>query len=125
VEAAKGHLETWIRDAASPEEVAQLASGAADFCATCLTKTERLAFSKLISEVTESFAKAPSSAEASAGEAVTYTLDAVKAAGKALAAAKGLPAVETVLSKFDSKVFRDIKEKDYAAAVEAFNEALS
>jgi hypothetical protein len=126
VEAAKGHLETWIRDAASPEEVAQLATVNAEFCATCLTKGERLAFSKLVAEVTESFNKAPGEeAAAPEGEAVTYTLDAVKAAGKALASAKGLPAVETVLAKFDSKVFRDIKEKDYAAAVQAFNEALS
>lgn len=125
VEAAKGHLETWIRDASSPEEVAQLASVNAEFCATCLTKGERLAISRLVSEVTQAFETPKAEAEAPAAAASQYTLDAVKAAGKALASAKGLPAVETVLAKFDAKAFRDIKEADFAAIVAAFNEALA
>lgn len=131
VEATKGHIEAWIRDAASVEEVAGLAAEVESFAATCLSKKEQQALAKLVMEVKQSFAPDVQKAAAEAAKAVEqpksdgrYTLDSVKAAGRALASAKGLPAVETILAKFDYKSFKDVKETDFAAIVVALDEAL-
>lgn len=132
VEAAKGHFETWLRDAGSVEEVAGLAADNESFAATCLTKKEQTAIAKLVAEVKQSFApdvQQRVAAEAKAGEPAkpvsNYTIDSVKAAGRALASAKGLPAVETVLAKFGVKTFKDVKEADFAGVVQALDAGLA
>lgn len=134
VEAAKGHIETWIRDAATVEEVAGLAADVEAFASVCLSKKEQQALAKLVTEIKQSLSpemqqRALIEATALTGaappaDAPKYTLDAVKAAGKALATAKGLPAVETVLAKFDVKSFKDLKEENYAGVIAAVDEAL-
>lgn len=132
VEAAKGTVEAWIRDAASVEEVAGLAAEIESFAATCLSKKEQQALAKLVMEMKASFSPEVQTAaktEAAKVEAPKadgrYTLDSVKAAGRALASAKGLPAVETILAKFDYKTFKDVKETDFAAIVVALDAALA
>ena len=136
VEAAKAHLETWIRDATSVEQVAGLAADNEAFVTQCFSKTEQRNFAKLVTEVKNSFApdvqKAaekdaakPEGDTKPAGEPSVYTLDAVKTAGKALAAAKGLASVETVLAKFGVKSFKDLKEEQFAPTLKALTEAVS
>lgn len=136
VEAAKAHLETWVRDATSVEQVAGLAADNETFVTQCLTKTEQRNFAKLVTEIKNSFApevKQTAEGDAaklegekkSAGDPSPYTLDAVKTAGKALAAAKGLPAVETTLAKFGVKSFKDLKEEQYGDALKALTEQMT
>lgn len=134
VEAAKAHLETWVRDATSVEQVAGLAADNEAFVTQCFSKTEQRGFAKLVTEVKNSFApdvqKAADAAKPGgetkpAGEPSVYTLDAVKTAGKALAAAKGLASVETVLAKFGVKSFKDLKEEQFAPTLKALTEAMS
>lgn len=131
VEAAKAHLETWVRDATSVEQVAGLAADNETFVTQCLTKTEQRNFAKLVTEVKNSYlpdvkkdADKPAETKP-AGDPSPYTLDAVKTAGKALAAAKGLPAVETTLAKFGVKSFKDLKEEQYGDALKALTEQMT
>lgn len=131
VEAAKAHLETWVRDATSVEQVAGLAADNETFVTQCLTKTEQRNFAKLVTEVKNSYlpdvkkdADKPAETKP-AGDPSPYTIDAVKTAGKALAAAKGLPAVETTLAKFGVKSFKDLKEEQYGDALKALTEQMT
>lgn len=131
VEAAKAHLETWIRDAASVEQVAGLAADNEAFVTQCFTKTEQRNFAKLVTEVKNSYVPDIKNAidkpveTKPAGEPSPYTIDAVKTAGKALAAAKGLPAVETTLAKFGVKSFKELKEEQYGDALKALTEQMT
>jgi hypothetical protein len=128
VEAAKGHLETWLRDSETVEEVASIAAACETFIATALTKKEQTVMARLISEVKQGLMPATLDAAIASARHETkdgeYTLDAVKVAGKALVTAKGLPAFETVLAKFKARGLRDLKPEDYAQVIVAISIAM-
>lgn len=128
VELARGTLENWFRDAETEEEIKNLADMAEQFVATCLTAKEQRAMARCIAEAVESIRPENPSEEVAADdvkpEAEALTLDAVKSEAKTLASAKGLPAVQTIMSQFDAASFKDLKERDYPAFLKAVRQKM-
>jgi len=128
VELARGHLENWFRDAQTEEEIKGLADMAESFVATCLTPREQRAMAKVIAEAVENINPAKGSEEVAADDAKPaaegLTIEAVKQEAKALAAAKGLPAVRTIMAQFDATSFVDLKESHYGEFLSAVRTAM-
>lgn len=128
VDVARGYIETWIRDAKTPEAVEQLAKMAESFVTTCLSSKEQRALARIVAETLGTFTEgrspeAPAS-EDPKPEGVGATEEAVKEAGKALATARGIAAVTTVLAKFNLKSFKDMREEQRTDILAALKEAM-
>jgi hypothetical protein len=98
------------------------------FVTACLSSKEQRALARIVAETLGTLTEGDT-VEAPAGEdpkpeATGATEEAVKEAGKALATARGIAAVTTVLAKFNLKSFKDMQEGQRTDILAALKEAM-